>query len=72
MKKNSGLCENQIFFFTQKINNLKLHFKKNKKDIHSKIGLLKIINNRKKILSYLKKININRYLLIIKKLNLRK
>jgi len=57
---------------TNRINILTEHFKTNKKDNHSKTGMLKLISKRKNLLSYLKKKNIKKYKEIIKNLNLRK
>jgi small subunit ribosomal protein S15 len=51
---NSGSTKNQIWFLEKRIKNLTFHFKKNKKDYHSRLGLLKIVNKRKKLVSYLK------------------
>lgn len=69
---DSGLPEVQIAFFTQRINALTEHLKENRKDFHSRYGLIKIVNKRKKMLAYLKKNNSARYSEIIQKLNLRK
>lgn len=69
---DSGSPEVQIAFFTQRINSLTEHLKENKKDLHSRYGLIKIVNKRKKMLTYLKKNDPQRYLEIIGKLNIRK
>lgn len=69
---DSGSPEVQIAFFTQRINSLTEHLKENKKDLHSRYGLVKIVNKRKKMLAYLKEKDTQRYLDIIGKLNLRK
>ena len=53
-KKNTGSTEVQVAILTKKINSLTEHFKINKKDHHSKRGLLGMINNRRKLLKYLK------------------
>lgn len=69
---NSGITEFQISLLSYDITNISEHLNKFKKDLHSKIGLLKKVNKRKKLLKYLKKNNETRYINIIKKLNIRK
>jgi len=71
-EKDTGSSEIQIAQLTTKIKNLSDHIKKNKKDKHSSVGLLKVVNRRKKLLEYLKKNNIESYKNVISKLNLRK
>ena len=71
-KKNTGSSEAQIGFLTSKIIYLSEHFKKFKKDKHSSIGLVKAVNRRKRLLSYLKRNNLESYKNVISKLNLRK
>ena len=71
-EKNTGSTEVQVAILTKKINSLTEHFKINKKDHHSKRGLLGMINNRRKLLKYLKNENEQRYTDLIKKLGLRK
>ena len=70
--KDTGSSEIQIGLLTQKINKLSKHFKKSKKDKHSSLGLLKAINRRKRLLTYLKNRNLESYNNILSKLNLRK
>ena len=67
-----GSSEVQIGILSNKINNLSGHFKKNKNDKHSTRGLLKAVNQRKRLLEYLKKKNPESYTKILSKLNLRK
>jgi len=67
-----GSSEVQIGLLSQKIENLSSHFKENKNDEHSTRGLLKAVNQRKRLLKYLKKQNLVSYTKIITKLNLRK
>ncbi len=67
-----GSTEVQIGILSEKIKNLSEHFKKFKKDKHSTRGLTKSVNQRKRLLQYLSKINPKAYTDIIKKLNLRK
>ena len=71
-EKDTGSSEVQIALLTDKIENLSNHIKKNKKDKHTSVGLLKAVNRRKKLLDYLKKNKINSYKEVISKLNLRK
>ena len=70
--KDTGSSEVQIAILTRRINNLSSHFKSNKKDHHSKRGLLGMINNRRKLLKYLKGKDLSKYTALIKKLCLRK
>ena len=70
--KDVGSSEVQIGLLSQKINNLTDHFKKNKNDKHSTRGLLQAVNQRKRLLDYLKKINEKSYNDVLGKLNLRK
>ena len=71
-EKDTGSSEVQISQLTAKIENLSGHIKKNKKDKHSSVGLIKAVNKRKKLLDYLKKNKIETYKEVISKLNLRK
>ena len=71
-KKDTGSTRVQIAILTKKINDLGEHFKKHKKDHHSRRGLLGMINNRRKLLKYLKDKRLEDYLSLIKKLGLRK
>ena len=71
-EKDTGSSEFQIAQLTDKIENLANHIKKNKKDKHTSVGLLKAVNRRKKLLDYLKKNKIESYKNVISKLNLRK
>ena len=75
LKKNSkdvGSSEVQIELLSNKIVNLSNHFKKNKNDKHSTRGLLKAVNQRKRLLEYLKRENPESYTKILTKLDLRK
>ena len=71
-EKDTGSSEVQIAQLTDKIENLSNHIKKNKKDKHTSVGLLKAVNKRKKLLDYLKKNKLEAYKNVITKLNLRK
>ena len=70
--KDVGSSEVQIGLLSNKIDNLTNHFKKNKGDKHSTRGLLKAVNQRKRLLEYLKNNNTESYKNILDKLNLRK
>ena len=69
---DTGSPEVQIAILTYRINSLTEHLKSNKKDHHSRRGLLKMVGHRRNLLGYLQKVDINRYRAIIEKLNLRK
>ena len=70
--KDVGSSEVQIGLLGEKINNLTNHFKKNKNDKHSTRGLVKAVNQRKRLLEYLKNNNSESYKNILTKLDLRK
>ena len=70
--KDVGSSEVQIGLLSDKINSLSNHFKQNKNDKHSTQGLLKAVNQRKRLLEYLKRKNPKSYTKILTKLNLRK
>jgi small subunit ribosomal protein S15 len=70
--KDSGSSEAQISLLSEKINNLTKHFEEHKNDKHSTIGLLKAVNQRKRLLEYLKRENPESYTKILTKLDLRK
>ena len=70
--KDCGSSEVQIALLTENINNLTNHFSDNKKDIHSRRGLLKMIMKRRSLMKYLKKKNLESYNNLIKELGLRK
>ena len=70
--KDVGSSEVQIGLLSEKIDNLSDHFKQNKGDKHSTRGLLKAVNQRKRLLEYLKNNNAGSYKNVLTKLNLRK
>ena len=70
--KDTGSSSVQIALLTNRINNLTGHFKAHKKDVHSRQGLIKLVNRRRKLLDYLKRVDEKRYKELIKKLELRK
>ena len=69
---DTGSPEVQIALLTERINHLTEHLKVHAKDDHSRRGLLKMVGQRRGLLKYLEKIDINRYRAIIEKLGLRK
>ncbi|QQN74739.1 30S ribosomal protein S15 [Croceicoccus sp. YJ47] len=69
---DTGSPEVQVAILTQRIRNLTGHFDANHKDNHSRRGLLVMVNKRRSLLAYLKKIDVERYNELIKKLGLRK
>ena len=71
-EKDTGSPEVQIALLTERINELTEHLKANPKDNHSRRGLLKMVGNRRNLLNYLAKKDIQRYRDIVAKLGLRK
>lgn len=69
---DTGSPEVQVAILTERIVNLTEHFKTHKKDNHSRRGLLKMVNQRRNLLDYLKRRNEQRYRTLIKRLGLRK
>lgn len=69
---DTGSPEVQIALLTERINHLNEHLKLNKKDHHSRRGLLKMVGKRRGLLNYLKEKDIERYRAIVAALNLRK
>ena len=70
-EKDTGSAEVQIAILTEEINILTEHLKEHKHDYHSRRGLLKKVGQRRNMLNYLAKKDINRYREVIKKLGLR-
>ena len=71
-KGDTGSPQVQVAILTERMNNLTNHFKNHDKDVHSRRGLLKMVNQRRKLLDYIKNKDDKAYLKIIKDLNLRK
>ena len=71
-KSDTGSPEAQVALFTFRINHLTEHLKVNKKDHSTRLGLLKLVGKRRRLLDYLSRKDIERYRAIIKKLNIRK
>ncbi len=69
---DTGSPEVQIAILSKRINDLTEHLKSNPKDHHSRRGMFKMIGNRRNLLNYLQKKDIERYRAIVEKLGLRK
>ncbi len=71
-EKDTGSPEVQIAILTERINSLTEHFKVHSKDHHSRLGLLKLVGRRRRLLDYLKKRSNDKYQEIIQRLKIRK
>ncbi len=71
-EKNTGKSEVQVALYTRRITDLTGHLQLHPKDKHSRRGLLMLVAKRKKMLNYLKNVNIDRYRKVIGELDLRK
>ncbi len=71
-ENDTGSVEVQVALLTERINDLNEHLKVHKHDYHSNRGLLKMVGQRKSLLSYLAKEDVQRYRALVKKLGLRK
>ncbi len=71
-ESDTGSPEVQIALLTARIEHLTEHFKEHKHDYHSRRGLLQLVGQRRKILNYLRKKDVNRYRNLIQQLNLRR
>jgi small subunit ribosomal protein S15 len=70
--KDTGASVVQIALITERIKYLTEHFKAHKKDHNSRRGLLKLVGQRRRLLKYLKKTELNKYRELLEKLQLRK
>lgn len=70
-EQDTGSPEVQVAILTKRINGLTEHLKQHKKDHHSRRGLLKMVGQRRRMLNYLKKTDMQRYRSIVEKLELR-
>ena len=70
--KDTGSPEVQVAILTHRIKGLTEHFKTHIHDHTSRRGLLRLVNQRRKLLSYLKRVDVNRYATLIKRLGLRR
>jgi small subunit ribosomal protein S15 len=71
-ESDTGSPQVQVALLTRRINDLTEHFKTHKKDNHSRRGLLKMVSQRRSLLDYLKRIDIEQYHELIGRLNLRR
>lgn len=71
-ENDTGSIEVQVALLTKRINDLNEHLKVHKHDFHSNRGLLKMVGQRKSLLNYLAKEDVQRYRALVKKLGLRK
>ena len=69
---DTGSPEVQVALLTANINELQAHFKEHIHDHHSRRGLIRMVNSRRKLLDYLKRSNIERYATLIERLGLRR
>lgn len=69
---DTGSPEVQVALLTHNINTLQEHFRAHKQDHHSRRGLIRMVNQRRKLLDYLKRKNANRYAELITRLGLRR
>ena len=70
--KDTGSPEVQVALITERITYLTEHFKTHKKDHHSRRGLLTLVGQRRRLLDYLRTVDLNRYKVVIEQLGLRK
>ena len=71
-EKDTGSTEVQVALLSNRIQYLTEHFRTHKKDHHSRRGLLKLVGQRRRLLNYLKRTDVNRYKQVIDELGLRK
>ena len=71
-ENDTGSPEVQVALLSANINKLQNHFGDHKKDHHSRRGLIRMVNQRRKLLDYLKRKDLNRYAQLIAKLGLRR
>ncbi len=69
---DTGSAESQVALFTTRINHLTAHLKLNKHDFSTRMGLMKLVGKRRKMLNYLQNTEISRYRAIILELGIRK
>ena len=71
-EKDTGSPEVQVAILSERIRNLTEHFKTHVKDHHSRRGLLQMVGQRKRLLTYLRNIDVERYRALIQRLGLRR
>lgn len=69
---NTGSIEGQIALLTERINGISQHLKQNNKDFSTQRGLMRLVGQRKRLLNYLSKHNLQGYRALIEKLGIRK
>jgi small subunit ribosomal protein S15 len=68
---DSGSTEVQIAILTARINEITDHLKTHKRDVHSRYGLIKLVGKRRRLLKYLRKVDVHRYRELIERLKIR-
>jgi len=71
-EKDTGSCSVQVALLTDRINSLTEHFKSHKKDFNSRVGLLRLVSQRKRLMDYLRRENTERHRELVEKLKLKK
>jgi len=71
-EKDTGSCSVQVALLTKRINGLTDHFKAHRKDFNSRVGLLRLVSQRKSLLEYLKRENTEKYRELVENLKLKK
>ena len=69
--KDTGSAPVQIAIFSARIGQITEHLKSHQKDKHSRLGLIKLVSKRKKLLGYLKRVNSEAYQKVVKELEIR-
>ena len=71
-ESDTGSVEVQVAVLTERIREITGHLRKNHKDVHSRIGLLKLVGHRRSLLNYLTREDVSRYRVLITRLGLRR
>jgi small subunit ribosomal protein S15 len=71
-ERDTGSAEVQIALLTRRINDLSDHFKAHSKDHHSRLGLLKMVGKRKRLLEYIRRQDVAKYRALIERLGIRR
>ena len=70
--QDTGSADVQVALLTERINHLTEHLRTDPKDVHSRVGLLKMVGKRRRLLNYIKNRNVDDYRSLIEKLGIRK
>ncbi|BBM36637.1 30S ribosomal protein S15 [Pseudoleptotrichia goodfellowii] len=70
--QDTGSADVQVALLTERINHLTEHLRTHPKDVHSRVGLLKMVGKRRRLLNYVKNRNVDNYRELIEKLGIRK